>query len=518
MLNLGMLTALGKEHELKLHIRGALNNGLTKDEIKEVFLQVAIYCGVPAAVVAFRVARRGVQGTRRRSIDRASSAWALWASLWPPTWRARAFGAVLRPERNGQARARPAKRPRARSVLITMLPDGDVVREAVLEALPGLRPGAIVVDMSSSDPARNARARRRTGGEAASPCSTRRSPARWPRRADGTLAIMVGGDARGARSACSGPEDDGQPRSSTAGPLGAGHAVKALNNYLGAAGTLAGFEALLIASAFGLDPKPMLDAINASTGRNSTTERKIPQQVLTGAFASGFRLALMAKDVGIAAELARELRVQAPYLKETLRLWRDAPAALPPGPTIPRSTTTWSELKLSISRRSFTAVAAFASKATSLHLSGWPAATGLQQLPAVREAERQAALREGVLRRHQPARPPCSRPRRRAFRPASGPSSPCNRVGAPAGRAAGRLAAQADRRDRNADLQPDQVPALVQARVAARRIGLHAVLREAALDVLGLALEHDEHAEADVVRNRACRPFSSDEITSTCPL
>jgi 4-carboxymuconolactone decarboxylase len=57
MLNLAMLTALGKEHELKLHIRGALNNGLTKDEIKEVFMQAAIYAGVPAAVVAFRCAK-----------------------------------------------------------------------------------------------------------------------------------------------------------------------------------------------------------------------------------------------------------------------------------------------------------------------------------------------------------------------------------------------------------------------------------------------------------------------------
>ena len=57
VMNLCMLTALGKGHELKLHIRGALNNGLTKDEIKEVFLQTAIYCGVPAAVEAFRCAR-----------------------------------------------------------------------------------------------------------------------------------------------------------------------------------------------------------------------------------------------------------------------------------------------------------------------------------------------------------------------------------------------------------------------------------------------------------------------------
>jgi 4-carboxymuconolactone decarboxylase len=61
VLNLGMLSALGKEHELKLHIRGALNNGLTKDEIKEVFLQVAIYCGVPAAVASFRCAKEVFQ-------------------------------------------------------------------------------------------------------------------------------------------------------------------------------------------------------------------------------------------------------------------------------------------------------------------------------------------------------------------------------------------------------------------------------------------------------------------------
>jgi 4-carboxymuconolactone decarboxylase len=57
LLNLAMLTALGKAPELKLHIRGALHNGVTKDEIKEVFLQAAIYCGVPAAVEAFRCAR-----------------------------------------------------------------------------------------------------------------------------------------------------------------------------------------------------------------------------------------------------------------------------------------------------------------------------------------------------------------------------------------------------------------------------------------------------------------------------
>jgi 4-carboxymuconolactone decarboxylase len=57
MLNLAMLSALNKPHELRLHLNGALNNGLTKDDIQEVFLQVAIYCGVPAAVESFRIAR-----------------------------------------------------------------------------------------------------------------------------------------------------------------------------------------------------------------------------------------------------------------------------------------------------------------------------------------------------------------------------------------------------------------------------------------------------------------------------
>jgi 4-carboxymuconolactone decarboxylase len=56
-LNLAMITALNRPHELKLHVRGAINNGLSKDEIKEVFLQAAIYCGVPAAIDSFRSAR-----------------------------------------------------------------------------------------------------------------------------------------------------------------------------------------------------------------------------------------------------------------------------------------------------------------------------------------------------------------------------------------------------------------------------------------------------------------------------
>ena len=57
LLNLAMLTALNRPHELKLHLRGALTNGVSQDEIKEVFLQTAIYCGAPAAIDSFRTAK-----------------------------------------------------------------------------------------------------------------------------------------------------------------------------------------------------------------------------------------------------------------------------------------------------------------------------------------------------------------------------------------------------------------------------------------------------------------------------
>ena len=57
IVNLGMIAALGRTHELKLHVRGAVRNGVTRTEIREIFLQVAAYCGMPAAIEAFRAAR-----------------------------------------------------------------------------------------------------------------------------------------------------------------------------------------------------------------------------------------------------------------------------------------------------------------------------------------------------------------------------------------------------------------------------------------------------------------------------
>ena len=241
---------------------------------------------------------------------------------------ARGGFAVQSYDLNGKGNRRSAREAaEGADVLITMLPDGDAVRDAVLDALPALKRGAVVIDMSSSDPAATRALEQVLLPHGIlildSPVSGAKAKA-----ADGTLALMVGGNSKVLKRVRPVLETMGTEIFHV-GSVGAGHAAKALNNYLGAAGTLAGFEALIVAQKLGLDPKRLIEAINASTGKNSTTERKIPQQILTGAFASGFRLALMTKDVGIAAGLAKDLAVDTPYLRETLRLWRAAQKALP---------------------------------------------------------------------------------------------------------------------------------------------------------------------------------------------
>jgi 3-hydroxyisobutyrate dehydrogenase len=240
-------------------------------------------------------------------------------------------GFVLRTfDLNGSGNCRsPAQAAKDADLLITMLPDGKAVRRAVIAALPGLAPGSIVVDMSSSDPF----ATRRLQGELAkkkvalldAPVSGSKTGAR-----DATLAIMAGGDAAALERARPVLEKLGKTIFHM-GALGAGHATKALNNYVGASGTIAAFHALLIGQAFGLDRKHLNDVFNASTGYNSTTQRKIPLQILTGAYASGFSAALMAKDVGIAREISRRVGVRNSYLEETLRIWRGALRRLPVG-------------------------------------------------------------------------------------------------------------------------------------------------------------------------------------------
>lgn len=230
---------------------------------------------------------------------------------------------------NGKGNCRTAvDAARGAQFLVTMVPDGRAVKKALTAALPGLSRGTVVIDMSSSDPETTLEMgtllKKKGIAMLDSPVSGAKQRAK-----EGTLALMVGGDRKVlARSRkvllCMGNEIF------PTGALGSGHAVKALNNYLGAVGTIAGFEALLVGEAYGLDTRVMIDAINSSTGKNSTTERKIPQQVFTGAFNSGFLLHLMRKDVGIAAGIARKVKVPAPYLERTHRIWKDAERSLRP--------------------------------------------------------------------------------------------------------------------------------------------------------------------------------------------
>jgi 3-hydroxyisobutyrate dehydrogenase len=234
--------------------------------------------------------------------------------------------------RGATACASAAECAQGAQLLITMLPDDKAVRLAVLGrngAASGLDPKSTIIDMSSSDPV----ATRRLGRELAArgielldaPVSGRVDGARA-----GTLTIMAGGRAAALRKVRPVLEVLGK-RIFHAGPLGAGHAVKALNNCIAAAGTIAAFEAVIVARAFGLDPALATEIFNHSAGRNSTTENKVKQQVLSGAFASGFALALMAKDVGIAERLARSLGIDAPLTRRTRDVWRAAERALEAG-------------------------------------------------------------------------------------------------------------------------------------------------------------------------------------------
>ena len=217
-------------------------------------------------------------------------------------------------------------------IAVTMLPDGVAVRHAVLgpgDALRGgLAAGAIVVDMGSSSPTGT----RALGATlAADGIGMLDAPVSGGvrRAVDGTLTVMVGGDpALIAR--CAPLFDAVGTQRFACGPLGAGHAMKALNNLVSAAGLLVAGEALLVGRRFGLDPAHMLEVLNASTGRNHATEHKLAQFVLSRRFDAGFSLALMVKDLGTALELAGETGTPAPFAAECRVLWRLAAEVLGP--------------------------------------------------------------------------------------------------------------------------------------------------------------------------------------------
>ena len=213
---------------------------------------------------------------------------------------------------------------RCRAV-ITMLPDGKIVRDVVLGErglAAGLARDSIVIDMSSSSPVgtRDLGTMLAERGIALvdAPVSG------GVRKAiDGSLAIMAGGDAAVIERARPLLAAMGA-RIFLTGALGSGHAMKALNNYVSAAGLAAAAEALLAGVRFGLDPATMVSILNASTGKNNATENKFPQYVLPRRFVSGFSLGLMVKDLRTALDLARATATPSPLAEACVAAWEAA--------------------------------------------------------------------------------------------------------------------------------------------------------------------------------------------------
>ena len=214
-------------------------------------------------------------------------------------------------------------------VVVTILPTSKQVATVVGEMRPHLEKGVLVVEMSSGVPAttRALAADLATLGVSMIDCPVSGGVAR---ARSGELAILTGGaDADLDRAA---PLLKAMGTSiHRCGEIGAGQAMKALNNLVSAGGFLIGIEALLIGQRFGLDPAVMVDVLNASTGMNNSTQKKFKQFVLSRRFDSGFGLDLMAKDLSIALEVGRDTATPTPFAALCREMWASAANLLGPG-------------------------------------------------------------------------------------------------------------------------------------------------------------------------------------------
>ena len=213
-------------------------------------------------------------------------------------------------------------------VVVLMLPSSTEVDSAVQELAETLKPGALVIDMGSSIPGETRRLAAKLAAVGIrfmdAPVSGSVAKAR-----DGTLSILAGGAEADIDLAIPYLRAIGEKIIRT-GPVGSAHAMKALNNFVYAAGLLATVEALRMGEAVGLDLSVLTDVLNASSGRNVATETKVKQFILPGTYAGGFRLGLMAKDLETAAALAEETGVPAVSLATCLEVWRRALDVLGP--------------------------------------------------------------------------------------------------------------------------------------------------------------------------------------------
>ncbi|MBP6816091.1 MAG: NAD(P)-dependent oxidoreductase [Burkholderiaceae bacterium] len=215
--------------------------------------------------------------------------------------------------------------------IILMLPDSPIV-DALLWSdgfAASLPRGSLLIDMGSSNP--NATRANQAKLAAMGIALVDAPVSGGVRRAvDGSLAIMVGGASGDVERALPLLQPMGKSIVPV-GPPGAGHAVKALNNYVSAAGLVAACEALVAAEKFGIDPSVANRVFNVSTGRNNTTDVKVEQFMLSGTFSSGFAAALMRKDLDTAHALMQSLDSERALMEACARMWQQAEAALPKG-------------------------------------------------------------------------------------------------------------------------------------------------------------------------------------------
>jgi 3-hydroxyisobutyrate dehydrogenase len=238
--------------------------------------------------------------------------------------------------------ARDARDFQGTEVLVTMLPTGAVVRDVLVgpEGIAtALARGSLVIDMSSSEPEGTRELGAHLGGMGLTFVDAPVSGG-VPRATDGTLTIMIGGEAAAIARARPVLELLGK-RLFVVGALGAGHAMKALNNYVSAAAFQATSEALVIGKRFGIDPTQLIDILNVSTGRTFHSELSMKDHVIGGRHAAGFLLALAAKDVRIAAGLAAALKIPAPMLQLSAQQMSAASERLGPKADVTEAIKVW---------------------------------------------------------------------------------------------------------------------------------------------------------------------------------
>ena len=231
-----------------------------------------------------------------------------------------------------RAAATPREAVAGAAIVITCLPTSAEV-EALLDGpdglLAGFEPGALLVDCTSGDPASSRRIAARLEplgfGFVDAPVSGGTNGAEG-----GTLTVMVGGDPQLFDKAAPVLAAFGS-RIVRMGPVGTGHAMKAVNNALLAVNILAVGEGLAALVKAGVPARTALNVLNASSGRSFVSEMLVPERVLTGAFPKTFKLTLLQKDAGIAAGLLRDTSVPGPVIDLAFRLYGEARARLGDG-------------------------------------------------------------------------------------------------------------------------------------------------------------------------------------------